>query len=282
MLENSLYTKSAFVTLTYDDKNLPKDRCLQVYEHQLFMKKLREKVSPLKIRFLVVGEYGDINWRPHFHYALFGLSPCPAYDGSDDYHCSDPRCVPCMLIYETWGKGRITNTPFHIKRARYIARYTVKKLTHSENPQLIARKLTPEFKRQSLKPGIGADFIPKIAQVITRYDLLSPSGDVPVTLGHGDQQLPLGIYLRRKLRKAMGRDEKRPPLHAVTPAEKEMLYVRLIALDSSLSAAEKLRLQLDARSRIQEHKEESQQENIARVRRVLARERIFSSAKGNM
>lgn len=282
MLESSLFKQNAFVTLTYSDQNLPDPPHLDVVEHQLFMKKLRERVAPLKIRFLAVGEYGDETWRPHLHYALFGIAPCPRYDGSPRYHCADPHCQPCRLIYETWGKGRITNTPFTIQRARYLARYTIKKMTHASDPRLVERGLTPEFKRQSLKPGIGAGILDKVAATIVRYDLLSPEGDVPVTLRHGDQELPLGLYLRRKLRKALGRDEKAPPLLAVTPEQKELLYVRLIAASSEFTAQEKMDAQLDAGRRIRQIREEEKQKNIARVRRVHAREKIYGQSKGKI
>lgn len=61
----------------------------------------------------------------------------------------------------------------------------------------------------SLKPGIGADFMHEVASTLLEYDLhLLP--DVPNSLRHGSRTLPLGNYLVRKLRKAVGKDEKAP------------------------------------------------------------------------
>jgi hypothetical protein len=41
-----------FITLTYDPDHLPSDGSLDVSHFQKFMKRLRKKISPLKIRFL--------------------------------------------------------------------------------------------------------------------------------------------------------------------------------------------------------------------------------------
>lgn len=67
----------------------------------------------------------------------------------------------------------------------------------------------PEFARMSNRPGIGADFVHEIASTLLEHDL-SEMEDVPTALAHGQRVLPLGTYLRRKLRKAIGRDEKAP------------------------------------------------------------------------
>lgn len=72
----------------------------------------------------------------------------------------------------------------------------------------------PEFSRQSLRPGIGATAVKQIAETITRYNLLTSAGDVPVTLRHGKTEYPLGRYLRKQIRKALGLNEKSP--HVLT------------------------------------------------------------------
>lgn len=81
-------------------------------------------------------------------------------------------------------------------------------MTRFDDPRLGNRH--PEFARMSLKPGIGAGVVEATAAVITRYNLLTPEGDVPVTLRHGDLEWPLGRYLRRCLRKHMGLDQRSP------------------------------------------------------------------------
>jgi hypothetical protein len=45
--------------LTYDPEHLPEDGSLNVVHFQKFMKRLRDRIKPLKIRFFHCGEYGD-------------------------------------------------------------------------------------------------------------------------------------------------------------------------------------------------------------------------------
>ena len=69
--EAALYDDNCFVTLTYNDENLPDPPSLVVRDCQLFMKKLRRRYEPKKIRFFLCGEYGEMNRRPHYHAILF-------------------------------------------------------------------------------------------------------------------------------------------------------------------------------------------------------------------
>ena len=56
--EASLYEANCFVTLTYDDDNLPLDGSLRPRDMVLFLKRLRKRFGP-GIRFFQCGEYGD-------------------------------------------------------------------------------------------------------------------------------------------------------------------------------------------------------------------------------
>ena len=71
--EASLYDANCFVTLTFDDSSLPPDASLKVADFQNFMKRLRQRVSPCKVRFFHSGEYGAKFSRPHHHACLFGF-----------------------------------------------------------------------------------------------------------------------------------------------------------------------------------------------------------------
>ena len=62
---------NCFITLTFNDENLPKDKSLDVRTFQLFMKRLRKKVKK-PLRFYHSGEYGEIKRRPHYHALIFG------------------------------------------------------------------------------------------------------------------------------------------------------------------------------------------------------------------
>lgn len=208
MLEAGLYADNAFVTLTYEIDPVT----LVPLHHRQFMDALRKRLSPLRVRFYMVGEYGEKNARPHYHYILFGYPSCRrgALKRNHTFRC----CSACDLLEEVWGKGHIKNLPLEIGSARYVARYVIKKMTRNDDPRLARSwgNLHPEFSRQSLKPGVGHGVIASIASTITRYNLLSPEGDVPVTLRHGTTQWPLGRYLRSKLRLHLGLDPRAPHL----------------------------------------------------------------------
>lgn len=65
-----------FVTLTYNDENLPRTRSnfktLFKRDLQLYFKRLRKQApTDLPIKYYAVGEYGSKNWRPHYHVILF-------------------------------------------------------------------------------------------------------------------------------------------------------------------------------------------------------------------
>lgn len=206
MLEAQLAADNAFVTLTYAPNPDPEKDAysLEPKHHQLFMKRFRAAIAPMKVRFYMVGEYGDRGQRPHFHYVFFGYPPCRRVRKMR----GGCNCQSCKTLSNCWGRGFITNDELNPQRARYVARYVIKKMTRFDDARLGNRH--PEFSRKSLKPGIGFGVLDALAYVITRYKLLTPEGDVPVTLRHGSMEWPLGRYLRRKLRVRLGLDERSP------------------------------------------------------------------------
>lgn len=60
MDEASLYKDNSFITLTFNDANLPSNRSLDVSIFQKFMKRLRKEVAPLRIRFFIVENMGPL------------------------------------------------------------------------------------------------------------------------------------------------------------------------------------------------------------------------------
>ena len=54
MDEASLHRDNSFITLTFNDNNLPSNRSLDVSIFQKFMKRLRKEVAPLRLRFFIV------------------------------------------------------------------------------------------------------------------------------------------------------------------------------------------------------------------------------------
>ena len=64
-------TSAFFITLTYNNENLPPGDELCKRDLQLFIKRLR-KVNP-GIRYFAIGEYGEEGKRPHYHAVIFNL-----------------------------------------------------------------------------------------------------------------------------------------------------------------------------------------------------------------
>jgi hypothetical protein len=212
-LESFAHEHSSFVTLTYEDKNLefvPSAdgtgfvSTLNPKHTQDFLKRLRKAVYPHKLRFYLVGEYGDRSWRPHYHLALFGYEPCHHGQTRKNKHAQGLSCCPpCDLLLEKWGHGGIDNGSIETASAGYIASYCTKKLTSKDDERLNGRH--PEFPRQS--NGIGKLALPKIVDALKSefgHSMLTEHGDVPISLNYGGKQKPLGRFLRQKLREMAG------------------------------------------------------------------------------
>lgn len=200
MLEALDHADKSFVTLTYRPGNGGTDQSELVPEHlRDWLKRLRRRVEPRKLRYYGVGEYGDITWRPHYHVALFGVGPCVGGIRKASGDCS---CVNCSVVRETWGFGHVSCLPLERKSAQYIAGYVMKKMTHRLDPRLLGRH--PEFARMSLRPGIGAVALWDVASVMMQYGLEGKG--VPNALGVGKKKEALGRYLRKKLGEYAGVD----------------------------------------------------------------------------
>jgi len=236
MLEQTQHSSSTFVTLTYSDLYLPRllsnnSGTLIPRDLQNFLKRFRKAMHPQKIRFFACGEYGDESQRPHYHLALFNVPLCRY--GQSRYSASSRRkscCDICDLVRDTWGKGRIQIDEFNSGTAQYVAGYVTKKMTSKDDYRLNGRY--PEFARMSLRPGLGYDALHELASQLLKFNLDQSQSDVPVTLQHGDRELPLGRYLRRKLRTLIGKDEKTPQ-EVLDQMEAEMFTLRESAFDSS-------------------------------------------------
>ena len=164
--ESSLHEANSFITLTYDDKNLPLDESLCKEHLQKFMKRLRDRIKPIKIRYFACGEYGGRTQRPHYHICLFG------YDfpdkilhsrGANDLFTSE-------LLQKTWEYGFSTVGEVNFDSARYVAGYVHKKITGSNAAEAYTRPVgysgemvavEPEFMLSSRRPGIGYDWYRK-------------------------------------------------------------------------------------------------------------------------
>ena len=89
----------------------------------------------------------------------------------------------------------------------------------------------------SLRPGIGALAVPFVAESLNDTHgaaLVAREGDVPTQLRHGKRLLPLGRYLSRRLRDAMGFDDLRAQGKRLEEYEKELQALRAASQTRSL------------------------------------------------
>lgn len=188
MLESSKHENNTFVTLTYSPQHYPDGGSLEPRHPSDFLKRLRKAVHPIRLRYYLVGEYGDQTQRAHYHLAIFGIGP-----------------ELQSVIESSWGLGMVHCGTVTKESAGYLAGYVTKKLTKSDDPRLNGRH--PEFARMSFRPGIGAGAMDDLAELLTTQHgskIVANAGDVPMSLQHGNKSLPLGRYLRKKLRENLG------------------------------------------------------------------------------
>ena len=127
--EAQLHDQSSFITLTYDDEHLPEGATLVKRDFQLFMKRLRKALHPIKIRYFMCGEYGENAFqgtfsqdkrrratqekhlqqykisalgRPHYHAIIFG------YDFPDREYLetrNGNHLFYSPMLEQIWDKG---------------------------------------------------------------------------------------------------------------------------------------------------------------------------------
>lgn len=211
MLELEDHEHASFVTLTYSEDNLrftsSGAATLSPEDLRNFFKRFRRAIAPKRIRYYACGEYGDQTERPHYHLALFGWPPC-AWGRSRYTKFRTRCCASCDLLRSVWGFGNIDVGLLERASAGYVAGYVIKKMTSKDDIRLNGRY--PEFSRQSRRPGIGLNALHNVASTLLQYELNESQTDVPSVLRHGSKLMPLGRYLRRKLRMMVGKDEKAP------------------------------------------------------------------------
>lgn len=124
--EASLYRNNCFITLTYNDDNLPPNQSLVKKDFQDFMKRLRKSL-PQKIRVYYCGEYGENFGRPHYHACIFG------HDFSDKLlkkeNANGDNLYVSQKLEKLWGKGHCLIGNVTFESAAYVARYLMKKVT---------------------------------------------------------------------------------------------------------------------------------------------------------
>lgn len=192
--EASLHQDNAFLTLTYDDQNLPTTGSLYYEDYQLFMKRLRKHAQPKLARFYMCGEYGEETFRPHYHACIFG------YNFEDRVLLkttgAGSKIYTSKTLERLWPHGLSSIGDVNFDSAAYVARYCMKKITgpdakHAyrrynieadqinmdmETGEIYSHELQPEFNKMSLKPGIGANWYQKFRTDVYPHDYVIING----------------------------------------------------------------------------------------------------------
>ena len=170
LYELSTVDSASFLTLTYNNENLPKDFGLKPRDLTLFWKKLRQAMNRKyhefapHLTYYACGEYGSAekvyyspgaakpHGRPHYHAIVFGL---------DNYNDEHRELVKqCWNLCEPWlfdkDRGKLSGMQeVTAQDINYVTGYVQKKLSGQEGKEVYGTSLPP-FSRSS--QGLGLDF----------------------------------------------------------------------------------------------------------------------------
>lgn len=171
--EKQMHPISTFLTLTYDDKHLPADKSLVREDPQLFLKRLRDRLSPVRFRFYGCGEYGETSLRPHYHMILFGMD----FLDKKYYKTSKTgeKLYTSKFCQEVWPMGFNVLGDVTFKSCAYVARYVTDKINGEMAEDHYQGRL-PEFSMMSRRPGIGASWFAKYGSHAYEFDSVIMNG----------------------------------------------------------------------------------------------------------
>jgi hypothetical protein len=194
MHEAQLHEDNCFITLTYNDENLPEDLSLNYDHFQTFIKDLRSyfkyHYKKTGIRFYMAGEYGESFGRPHYHACIFGIN-----FSDRKYHKRTPsgfNIYVSKILESLWPYGYSSIGDVTFESAAYVARYIMKKQTGTKPNEFgmtakdhytwcdlstgELKEKKPEFNKMSLRPGIGADWLKKYLPDVYPNDFVEVRG----------------------------------------------------------------------------------------------------------
>ncbi|MEM4380390.1 MAG: hypothetical protein QXL01_06910 [Thermoplasmatales archaeon] len=156
---------SVFLTLTYNNENLPKHKGIPTLcytDVQLFVKRFREFFSrkypnSAPIRFYLCGEYGPRTLRPHYHILFFNIP--------DLRHFTE-------RVRRLWKKGFVEWK----KPARDHFNYLTTYINYNDSRLLSlinSKKIQPPFRRMSLRKAIGYQYLERSNRITWHRNTLT-------------------------------------------------------------------------------------------------------------
>lgn len=160
MDEKRFWNDAVFLTLTYNNENLPECGTLVKEDLQKFNKRLRINLDrhykfnvPLKI--FGCGEYGGKFHRPHYHEIIMGLSDVPEIRS---------------ILDKSWKLGFWYLGDVSHQSCQYVASYTLKKQYGQKGKYYEEKGIIPEFVLVS--KGIGEQYVKKYKDILKRDDFV--------------------------------------------------------------------------------------------------------------
>lgn len=195
-LEAKEHEYNYFLTLTYNENNLPKNKegisNIELKDWKRFINSLRknhERKGHTGIKYLTSAEYGSRRGRPHFHACIFNM---PIYDlkKSNISKKSKKQLYQSKEINKIWGKGIVEIGIVTYESAGYTASYTFKKLNKTNYKEL---KINPE--KLLMSKGIGLKNYNKEIEKIKVND------NMPIKTKNGTKIIRAPKYFDRQLEK---------------------------------------------------------------------------------
>jgi len=155
--EAQMHQSNSFITLTYNEKNIPDDGSLDVRHFQLFMKRLRKKIG-CPIRYYHCGEYGASLGRPHYHAIIFGYDfPDKRVWKTTKKKSQEIKLYRSAELEQIWQYGYSSIGDVTFESAAYVARYIMKKITGEDAASHYQGK-KPEYTTMSRRPGLAKNW----------------------------------------------------------------------------------------------------------------------------
>lgn len=226
MLESEYHDDNYFITLTYDDANVPvneyvsddgeilESMTLKQEDMQLFIKRVRRHLDYYNLKdgynddcntfqYFYCGEYGTQTARPHYHMIAFGLplDDLVLYKETPfgNYYTSE-------FLSSKWDKGYVIIGGVSFESCSYVSRYIMKK-QKGEGAEVYERyNITPEYIRMSRNPAIGKkyfednfnDIYPSDTIVLSGGKLSVPPRYFDNLMNALDEELMKDVKLKRK------------------------------------------------------------------------------------
>lgn len=172
MHESQMHEDNSFLTLTYNNENIPEGGTLVPKHFTDFMKRLRKSIEPKKVRYYHCGEYGENLGRPHYHALLFGYDPSDkrffSSKGNNSIYTSDS-------LSKLWPYGYSVVGNISFESAAYVARYVMKKVTGDRAKEHYTGRV-PEYTTMSRRPGIGKRWYEKFKTDVYPHDRIVVRG----------------------------------------------------------------------------------------------------------